>query len=82
MNTDPTVLQVLLLAIVAAFAMWAVYRFQRRTRPDPTPTHETLHARQLQDARLHLLEHRALAEYHSAMATMLAARITRLETQP
>lgn len=82
MNTDPTLLQLVLLAIVAALALWAVYRFQRRARPDPTPTHETLRTQQLQDARLHLLEHRALAEYHSAMATMLAARITRLETQP
>lgn len=77
-STDPTVMQVLLLLLVVWLAAYSVYRFQRRTRPDPTPGHEALQAQQLGDARVKQLEHQALAEYHTAMSTMLTQRIERL----
>ena len=44
----------------------------------PTPVEKVADA-QLYEAKRLLLEHQAAAEYHAAMATMLAARIARLE---
>ena len=44
------------------------------------PTAEELARRQLAEARINLLEHQRLAEYHSAIESMLKARIKRLES--
>ncbi len=42
------------------------------------PSVEALRARQLEEAKHHLLAHQANAEYHAAMVVMLKARIVRL----
>lgn len=47
--------------------------------PFRQPSAEELAQRQLAEARLALLEHQRLAEYHQAIVSMLEARIERLE---
>lgn len=46
-----------------------------------TPSVEALRARQLEEARHHLLAHQASNEYHGAMVLMLKARIGRLTAE-